>query len=163
MFLVRTARGCHPVERKHKALSLTVMMENHFCTCIFSQQDLFPSPYPLPSTHSLKTHTHSHVLHTRFSLRKRESRQKHRSGRKIHFVERKTKDTNFAICYSKWEADLYGYISLHQFDSKHSRYLILFNTGFSSFSFQNCSSFCMGSVVYFYVFKCHKQTPDSFG
>lgn len=99
VFLVQTARRCHPVERKtlhYKALSFLVMMENHFCTCIFNQKDLFPSPYPLPSTHSLKTHTHTlNHLHTRFSLRKRESRQKGRSRRKIHFEERKTKDTSF--------------------------------------------------------------------
>lgn len=63
MFLVQTTRRCHPVEAgtQHKALPFTVLIENHFCTRISTQQDPFPSPSPLPSAHSLKTHTHSHI------------------------------------------------------------------------------------------------------
>lgn len=109
-------------------------------------------------------HTHIHTYYTRGSPSERRKVGKSTGAeQKYTLWKEKQKIQIFAIWYSRWEADMYGYISLHQFDSQHSRYLILFNTGFSSFSFQNCSSFCMGSVVYFYVFKYHKQTPDSFG
>lgn len=45
---------------RHQALPFAVLMENHFCTHLSTQQDPFPSS-PLPSTHSLKIHTNSHT------------------------------------------------------------------------------------------------------
>lgn len=134
VFLVQTARRCHPVERKalhYKALSFIVMMENNFCTCIFNQQDLFPSPYPLPSTHSLKTHTHTHP-YTHKVLPQREGKvgRKARAEEKSTLRKEKQNIQVFAIWYLRWEVDSYGYIRLYQFDSKHPRCLILFNNGF---------------------------------
>lgn len=138
VFLVQTARRCHPVERKtlhYKALSFIVMMENHFCTCIFNQKDLFPSPYPLPSTHSLKIHTHTHLtIYTQDSPSER-GKVGRRAGAEEKSTLRKEKQKIqvFAIWYLRWEVDSYGYIRLHQFDSKHSRCLIYSTMGFNLF------------------------------
>lgn len=101
------------------------------------------------------THTLTH-MHMRSSLRKSRSKQEGRNRRKIHFEERETKGTRFAIWYKyrRWEPGLYGSISLYQFNSKHSRYLFYSMMGFNILSLpsprqKNYSSFCMGSMVDF--------------
>ena len=78
---------------KRKAISFTVMMENHFCARIFGKENLFPPP-TLCQVHIL--HTCTTRVHVTLSLRKRGSGQKGGNRRKIHFKQRKTKGAN--IC-----------------------------------------------------------------